>query len=301
MKKSIFFDALLILIILTGCSREKRQDIEVEGQHVFCLKTTIPCLETDDANSKASMKATVRLQWNNGDQVSVINLSTGKTMLGNLTATVNGDKVIFDGELSGSIKAGDKMAAIYPCQNYNDIINIPDFEFDLSNQSCTTKDDLQFVAYSLFDCKTTGVVEVTSDFTVPVSFNQITLATLDPETKIDCVELSNVGNGITFHANSSEGKLQLTPSVGKVRITPESKLSAKNGSLFAYCALAESPASSRTITVKALPKIYYAAWAESAMSASKFYTSIASDFENQDYTGSLEDLVDQNNYVDGWN
>lgn len=282
MKKSIYFGVLL-LAVLTSCIKENSQDIEVEGQHSFRINTTAPCLETDDADTKASMKATVRLQWNDGDEISVVNLSTGKTMLGNLTAKVNGDKVSFEGELSGSIKAGNKMAAIYPCQNYSGITTVPDFALDLSNQTCSTKDDLNFAAYSLFDCKTTGVVEVTSDFVVPVSFNQITLATIDPETKIDYVELTNVGNGISFHVNSSEGKLELTPSVGKVRITPQSKLSEKNGALFSYCALAESPASGRAVTVKALPKIYYATWAESAMSASKFYTSIASDFETQEY------------------
>lgn len=272
-----------MLAVLTSCTKENSQGIEVEGQHSFRINTTAPCLETDDAGTKASMKATIRLQWNDGDEISVVNLSTGKTMLGNLTAKVNGDKVSFEGELSGSIKAGNKMAAIYPCQNYSGISNVPDFNLDLSTQTCTNKDDLNFAAYSLFDCKTTGVVEVTSDFVVPVSFNQITLATIDPETKIDYVELTNVGNGISFHVNSSEGKLELTPFVGKVRITPQSKLSEKNGALFAYCALAESPASSRAVTVKALPKIYYATWAESAMSASKFYTSIASDFEAQEY------------------
>ena len=282
MKKSIYFGALL-LAVLTSCTKENSQGIEVDGQHSFRINTTAPCLETDDADTKASMKATVRLQWNDGDEISVVNLSTGKTMLGNLTAKVNGDKVSFEGELSGSIKAGNKMAAIYPCQNYSGITNVPDFALDLSKQTCTTKDDLKFAAYSLFDCKTTGVVEVTSNFVVPVSFNQITLATIDPETKIDYVELTNVGNGISFHVNSSDGKLEITPSVGKVRITPQSKLSEKNGALFAYCALAESPASSRAVTVKALPKIYYATWAESAMSASKFYTSIASDFETQEY------------------
>ena len=285
MKRAIYFGALFFAVILSSCTNEDFKDIEIEEEsvHTFRITTTAPCLETDNADTKASMKAIVRLQWNDGDEISVVNLSTGKTMLGNLTAKVNGDKVSFEGELSGSLKAGNKMAAIYPCQNYSGITNIPDFELDLSEQTCTTKDDLKFVAYSLFDCKTTGVVEVTSDFVVPVSFNQITLATIDPETEIDYVELTNVGSGISFHVNSSEGELELTPSVGKVRITPESKLSGENGALFAYCALAESPASGRSVIVKALPKIYYATWAKSAMSAAKFYTSIASDFEAQEY------------------
>lgn len=282
MKKTLIFYAI-ILTVFVSCTKESNQEIDSESVHSFRINTTAPVLETDDAGTKASMQAVVKLQWSNGDQISVVNLSTGKTMLGNLTAKVNGDKVSFEGELSGSLKSGDKMAAIYPCQNYSGIIAIPDFEIDLSAQTCTSKDDLQFVAYSLFDCKTAGVVEVTSDFIVPVSFNQISLATIDPETKIDYVELSNVGNKISFHANTSEMSLELTPSVGKVRITPESKLSGKNGALFAYCALASSPASKRTVIVQALPKIYVAPWAESAMSSSKFYTSTASNFDSQVY------------------
>ena len=282
MKKAILF-ATITISIFASCTKEIGQDIYVDGTHHFCIHTIAPTLEPDSNDTKASMQASVKLKWSDGDQISVVNLSTGKTMMGNLTAKVNGDKVSFEGELSGSIKAGNKMAAIYPCQNYSSIVSAPDFYLDLSEQTCTTKDDLQFAAYSLFDCKATGVVEVTSDFSIPVSFNQITLATIDPEKQIDYVDLSNVGNGITFHVNAVEETLELTPSVGKVRVTPNSKLSGKNGALFAYCALASSPASSRTITVKALPKIYCTSWAESAMSSGKFYTSVASSFESQEF------------------
>lgn len=282
MKKAILFTAIAVGIF-ASCTKEIGQDIYVEGTHHFCINTVAPTLESDSNETKASMQASVKLKWSDGDQISVVNLSTGKTMMGNLTAKVNGDKVSFEGELSGAIKSGNKMVAIYPCQNYSSIVAAPDFNLNLSEQTCTTKDDLQFAAYSLFDCKTTGIVEVTSDFTIPVSFNQITLATIDSETTIDYVELTNVGNGISFHINAAEEKLELTPSVGKVRITPNSKSSGANGALFAYCALASSPASSRTITVKALPKIYCTSWAESAMSSGKFYTSVASSFESQEF------------------
>ncbi len=282
MKQLLYFAALL-LAFFVSCTKEQEQSVPEVLLHHFCINTTMPGLEADSPVTKAEMKASVRLQWSDGDQISVVNLSTGKTMLGSLTAKVVGDKVRFEGDLSGAIKTGDKMAAIYPCQDYTGIVNIPDFSLDLSDQSCTTKDDLSFVAYSLFDCKTTGIVDVSSDFKVPLSFNQIALATIDPETQIDYVELTNVGNGINFHANKEEGTLELTPSVGRVRISPESKLSGKNGALFAYCALAASPASGRTITVKALPKIYVASWATSAMTTSKFYTSIASNFDAQEY------------------
>lgn len=278
----MFFVAIA-LTFFSGCTMETEQDVPVDGIHSFSIHTKAPSLESDDVNTKASMKATVKLQWSDGDQISVINLSTGKTMIGNLTAKVDGDKVSFEGDLSGAIKAGNKMAAIYPCQNYNSITTASDINLDLSTQTCSTKDDLQFAAYSIFECKTTGVVDVTSDFQIPLSFNQITLATIEPETDINYIEITNVGNGISFHVNSSEGSLEPIPSVGTVRINPESKLSGKNGALFAYCALASSPASIRTISVMALPKLYCTSWAESAMSTSKFYTSIASDFKSQEY------------------
>lgn len=282
MKKAILFAAVTVGIF-ASCTKEVGQDIYVEGTHHFCINTVAPTLEPDSNETKASMQASVKLKWSNGDQISVVNLSTGKTMMGNLTAKVNGDKVSFEGELSGSIKAGNKMVAIYPCQNYSSIVTAPYFDLDLSEQTCTSKEDLQFAAYSLFDCKTTGIVEVTSDFTIPVSFNQIALATIDPETTIDYVDLTNVGNGISFHINAAEEKFELTPSVGKVRITPNAKSSGANGALFAYCALASSPASSRTITVKALPKLYCTSWAQSAMSSGKFYTSVASRFDSQEF------------------
>lgn len=279
--KHILYCALFSLCIFAGCAKNIEFENREDGVHSFCINTVVPSLETSGMDTKASMKTVIKLQWSDGDQISVINLSTGKTMMGNLAAIVDGDRVRFEGELGGAIKAGDRMAAIYPCQNFDAITSIEDFEVDLSTQKCSSINDLPFAAYSVFECEKTGIVNVTSDFSVPVSFNQIALATIDTETKIDYVELTNVGKGVNFHIGESE--LSLTPSVGKVRIMPESKLSGKNGALFTYCALAASPASNRTITIKALPKIYYASWAESAMTSAKYYTSVASDFKSLEY------------------
>ena len=268
---------------IAACQVEEMRDVDECSSHHFCIETSFPSIEADNVETKSSIQPRITLKWSDGDLISVVNLTTGKNLLGDLVARVDDDQVYFEGDLSGSVRAGDKLAAIYPCQNYSGISNITDISFDFSAQTCSSMNEVPFCAYSLFTCATVGVVKVESPFIIPVSFNQIAISNIEPNTKIDYIELSNVGNNISFNVNKSAGTLDLTSTSGKVRITPEAKQSGNDGSLFAYCALAESKASDRSIVVKALPNIYTAQWAKSAMGTSKYYTSIASDFTTTEY------------------
>ena len=281
MKKSIIL-LLAMVCTITACQEEVR-DINECLSHHFCIETSFPRLEADNAETRSSIQPKITLKWSDGDLISVVNLTTGKNLLGDLVARVDDDQVYFEGDLSGSVRTGDKLAAIYPSQNYSSISNITDISFDLSNQTCSSMNEVPFFAYSLFTCESVGVVNVQSPFVIPVSFNQIAISNIEPNTKIDYIELSNVGNNLSFTVNKSAGTLELTSTTGKVRIAPEAKQSGDDGSLFAYCALAESNASARSIVVKALPNIYTAQWAQSAMGVSKYYTSIASDFTIGEY------------------
>ena len=268
---------------IAACQVEEMRDVDECSSHHFCIETSFPSIEADNVETKSSIQPRITLKWSDGDLISVVNLTTGKNLLGDLVARVDDDQVYFEGDLSGSVRAGDKLAAIYPSQNYTGISSITDISFDFSAQTCSSMNEVPFCAYSIFTCETVGVVKVESPFVIPVSFNQIAISNIEPNTKIDYIELSNVGNNISFNVNKAAGTLDLTSTSGKVRITPEAKQSGNDGSLFAYCALAESSASARTITVKALPNIYTAQWAQSAMSTSKYYTSIASDFTSTEY------------------
>ena len=284
MKKSIIL-LLGMVCAITACHEAQLEEVRVDNcsSHHFCIETSFPSLEADNAETRSSIQPKITLKWSDGDLISVVNLTTGKNLLGDLVARVDDDQVYFEGDLSGSVRTGDKLAAIYPSQNYSSISNITDISFDLSNQTCSSMNEVPFFAYSLFTCESVGVVNVQSPFVIPVSFNQIAISNIEPNTKIEYIELSNVGNSLLFNVNKSSGTLDLTSTTGKVRIIPEAKYSGDDGSLFAYCALAESKASERSIVVKALPNIYTAEWAKSAMSTSKYYTSIASDFTTTEY------------------
>ena len=282
MKKSIIL-LLAMVCAITACQVEEVRDVDECSSHHFCIETSFPTIEADNVETKTSIQPRITLKWTDGDLISVINLTTGKNLLGDLVARVSDDQVYFEGELSGSVKTGDKLAAIYPSQNYSGISNVTDISFDFSTQTCSSMQEVPFCAYSLFTCETTGVIKVESPFVIPVSFNQIAISNIEPNTKIEYIELSNVGKNLSLKVNKSTGKLDLTATSGKVRITPEAKQSGNDGSLFVYCALAESNASARSIVVKALPNIYTAEWAQSAMSTSKYYTSIASDFTKVEY------------------
>ncbi|MBO4263460.1 MAG: hypothetical protein J5871_02120 [Bacteroidales bacterium] len=284
--KRVGIFALTGAILLAGCHKETIENVENETI-VFHINTTAPGLDTDTAETKASAKAQIKLTWDNGDAVSVVNLTTGKTLGGDLTASVNGERVSFDGHLIGAVRSGDQLAAIYPSQGYKEAVAMPDFTFDLATQNCSSKEDVAFCAYSLFTCEVAGEVSVTSRFIVPISFSQIAVSGLEPDTAINYIELTRVGTALTFHLNSGKKTLDMTPQTGTVRITPTAANSNADGAFFAWCALAESPAADRTITVKALPNIYTGDWAKSAMAGSKYYTSIATGFSKQEYRDFL--------------
>ena len=282
MKKSIIL-LLAMVCAITACQVEEVRDVEECSSHHFCIETSFPTIEADNVETRTSIQPRITLKWTDGDLISVINLTTGKNLSGDLVARVSDNQVYFEGDLGGSVRAGDKLVAFYPSQNYSGISNITDISFDLSTQTCSSMNEVPFCAYSTFTCETVGVVRVESPFIIPVSFNQIAISNIEPKTKIEYIELSNVGNNLLFTVNKSTGTLDITSTSGKVRITPKAKQSGADGSLFAYCALAESNASARSIVVKALPNIYTAEWAQSAMSTAKYYTSIASDFTKVEY------------------
>lgn len=272
-----------IALFTVSCNRDNISLPSNEEAHQFHIATELPVVDCMD--SKASSKPQVTLKWNTGDSVSVVNLTTGKTLAGALVATVKDESVSFDGELIGALKAGDKMAAIYPSQGYTTVSAIPDVEIDLSSQLCTSPNDIAFVAYSTFTCVTSGQVDVKSKFSIPVSFSQVAIAGIDPNTAVDYIEVTNVGNKLIMKADKAAGDILCTSSQGKIRVIPSSTSSHSNGSLFAYFAVSESPASAdRTITVKALPNIYSTVWASSPISGGKYYTSIAADFSKIEYS-----------------
>ena len=91
--KHILYCVLFSLCIFLGCTKNIEFENRIEGVHSFCINTVVPSLETSGIDTKASMKTVIKLQWSDGDQISVINLSTGKTMMGNLAAIVDGDRV----------------------------------------------------------------------------------------------------------------------------------------------------------------------------------------------------------------
>lgn len=269
------------LLLAFGC--HKTGSDAVGTTHHFSIHADIPFMEKDNGNTKADLSAGIHVKWNDGDAVSVIDLTKGILLGGELEAVISGDEVVFEGNLEGDIDAGDKMAAIYPSLKVSGPTPAYDISFSLAEQCCSSLNELDFMAYSLFDCIDPQAVHVSSKFILPVSYNQISISGIEAGTDVDFIELTDVGCGVTLHVDKENCRIDAVPTYGDVKVLTPSARSNGAGNLFAYCTLSSSPSAARQIHVKAGNEFYCADWASGEMKTGRFYASIASGFIRQEY------------------
>ena len=109
MKKVLLYTALLLVFL--SCSKEQGKML-VSGAFDVSLSAELPEMRVLDNNAaegetRASTQYTVRIKWAAGDKLSVINLTTGKILGGNLRADSGGNITTFSGTLSGTVNDGD--------------------------------------------------------------------------------------------------------------------------------------------------------------------------------------------------
>ena len=131
----------LCLLALSACAG-KGPEVIVSGSRELTLRAELPEMsvlgDVQDEATKASTHYTIRINWTEGDRLSVINLTTGKILGGGLAAAESGPVTTFSGTVSGTIREGDRIAYLYPSQNNGSEMDFTSIHVDMSTQDGTT-------------------------------------------------------------------------------------------------------------------------------------------------------------------
>lgn len=282
---------ILVLIyistIVVSCVKENQCDV-LSGHFDFTINATFPDLE--ESQTKASTGVVVRLNWKEGDKLSVINLTTGKTLGGDLVAKSTGVTTEFNGTLVGTVSSSDNLLFLYPSQSFTTEENFSDIDIDFSNQS--GKSGVDVCVYAISRLGSVSVSGVSATFKFLMSYLEMNLSDLERAGTINTVKVENMGAGITISSNANSDDILTSGINGTITLSPSTKVNA-TGSCAVFLSTFASPAplSARKVIVNTSNTTVAADWSAAALKAGKFYNTILTGFEDYQEPAPSEDPV----------
>jgi len=227
--------ALLSFVLgLSACTKNDLPDF-VSGRFDISFDSQLPALDGSDYETRTSLDYVVRLTWTEGDEISVVNMSTGMTMIGNLRADRTSSITTFSGTLTGTASATDQLVFIYPCQNYTREERFSTLTMNglFENQDGSNPADVPFVATARTTLSDLQVSAKPLDFQFRMSFFQLNLLDLPPSSQIDHVVISGLNSAVTFSRNGNNVTyLYSDPDV--ITLSPQSQSTNASGNRTVY-------------------------------------------------------------------
>lgn len=159
----------------------------------------------EDGGTKASTEAIIRVKWEQNDEVSVVNATTGRILGGCLKATESGENVVFSGTVEGTINNNDVLYYVYPriAQNDGEIAFDQDgYDVSLANQ---TYDGLNANKVCFFGfakdqaSSTSTAISRHIKFTLVTSYAHLNMSNLPAAGfNLSSIDISNVNKGFTW-------------------------------------------------------------------------------------------------------
>ncbi len=274
MRKYIYLFATFVLAL--SCHKETPETSC--ATHQFAVDAEMA--EMEDIATKASGLSVIRLSWTKGDKISVINVTTGKALGGSLSANSAGTTTTFTGTLTGTINAGDKLAFLYPCQNYTAEADFSSATIGYSTQT-TTDPSLAMVAHHTVADASNQITNLSVNFEFLMSFIRINLTELPISTPVTSVEISGMNDRLTcsisndkLTANASSGS-----GSGNATVSYTASLNTNvRGNKTIFMGILASTTPNRTITVNTSTTSFSAYFSNVTFSAGKSYNTIAAGF-----------------------
>ena len=269
MRRVILFQLILAAIVLSSCSKE--ENLASAGKFECSIRASLPEFVTDSDITRGSLSYVVRLNWQYGDKISVINATTGKALGGSLTADATSAVSTFSGSLTGTINSGDKLVFIYPGQDYTEEQDFEGIDFDFSSQSGKSAESVPFVVSS--SCTATGstITNLSLGFSYCITFLQVTLADLPASTAIEYFKVSGVSDLLSVDLEDQSVSLTSKSSGSGITLNPGNK-TMSNGARTLFMALPPQGAlSGRKATTCVSGTDYTVSFTSSALSAGTAY------------------------------
>ena len=228
--KRLLLAFLTIAILPLSCVEQKQEESVsplAEGTFFLSMNASLPDMPQVDSLSvegatKAIAQYTVRIQWKEGDKLSVVNLTTGKILGGWLTANSTG----FSGSLSGTVNVGDKLAYFYPAQDNTSEITFSGIHIDMSSQKGTLN-DVPLCVYSITTANGDSFQNIKLTFSYLMCYLMIAMSDIPAGATIESVSLANVTNSFDLQINASHTGFDTTPIKGCIVLNPGNTASSK--------------------------------------------------------------------------
>lgn len=287
MKNSRFtLAALLVSFALTSCHREEQQPLSAGPvfEHVFSVDAELPLLE-QEPDSKGYLGSYISANWSEGDKLSVVNLTKGKILGGELTADGSGTRTTFSGTVSGTISTGDKIALFYPSFGLSEEDDFDSRNFSIAQQSAASNAPLVTFATFTADRVDGSFSGLNLSFFYVLSYLKINMANLPAEAAVSKISLVNVPDNLTLTVNSDKtgfdiATAQEKAAKGKITVSGQLTTSASGTMTLSVGVMPSDEASDRKIlvTVDGVG-VYASVFASAQLSSHKYYNTVSSLFE----------------------
>ena len=262
----------LALAVPACLSCERQSEEQDVSRFHFTLNASMPDINDSEDLTKASGVNVIRLSWTAGDRLSVINLTTGKTLGGDLVADAEGYDVTFSGTLTGTVSEGDRMAFVYPSQSYTAETDFSGAMVDFSNQTLA-----KVCVYSVVTASSNQFTNANAGFKFAMSFLRINMSDLPSSTSVSAVKIDNLNNILNISSTGSE--LAFSASSDGNGITYSQAFTPKvDGTATITVGVLSSPSAERSIVATTESNVYSTAFSNAALAEGKSYNTNAPGF-----------------------
>ncbi|MBR5035122.1 MAG: leucine-rich repeat domain-containing protein [Bacteroidales bacterium] len=289
--KNLRFAAYIAILALcvSACQIEEQgitpTEVAEPCQITCTMSATMPEFKAGgDPETKSSLESVVRVRWKKDDELSVINLTTGKQLGGCIKADADGANSTFSPSgLHGSITAGDKLVFLLDNDPSRRSANEKDFEpftLDYSSQKGNAN-EVPIVVYANYTATENGTINaVNPEFNFLMGYVQLAVAALPASTSVTELGIDNLNTKCHFSINNHE--FVTTPQNGNITLSEAFNANSK-GANTRYFSCFTSPAqgTARNAHICANSLNHITAWLKAALSAGYYYQSVATGFTNE--------------------
>ena len=270
------FLILLTFLALVSC-RKAGPRLVATGPFQALVTASLPdCPVVDVPSTRASTQYTVRIKWAEGDRLSVINLTTGKILGGQMTANASGTSTTFSGQLTGTVREGDTIAYFYPAQDNSSEVDFTGIQVDMSGQRGTTG-AVPLCVYSIVQADSQSFTNASVSFSFLMSYIMIGLSDIPASTVIRSVTLTQVTDAFEVKRNGTKTGFDLYPHTGDIVLSPGQNASAA-GVKTVYAAVPGSAAANRSVILETSTTTFTTAFTSAKLQDGYAYNTNVSGF-----------------------
>lgn len=292
MKRTLFVSCCALIILFATACQTTELDIRTESPavaepcEISCtMSATMPEFKVGgDPETKSSLESVVRVRWKKNDELSVINLTTGKQLGGCIKADNDGANSTFSPSgLHGTITAGDKLVFLLDDEPGRRSATEKDFEpftMDYSSQKGNSN-EVPIVVYANYTATENGTINaVNPEFNFLMGYVQLAVSALPASTNVTELGIENLNTRCQFSISNHE--FVITPQNGNITLSEAFTANSK-GTNTRYFSCFTSPAQgvARNAHINANSINHITAWLKAALSAGYYYQSVATGFTNE--------------------